>query len=111
MTSYSPARAVSHRLEDLLSGLLAENSLPDDCANTAITGIATDSREVLPGDLFIALNGFTVDGRTYINEAICLPSILSSFLPLYLPSFLSSVLPIFLPVFLPSFLGNLEICA
>ena len=70
MTSYSPAQAVSHRLEDLLSGLLAENSLPDDCANTAITGIATDSREVIPGDLFIALNGLTVDGRTYINEAI-----------------------------------------
>ena len=70
MTSNLPAQALSHRLEDLLLGLLAENNLPGECANTVITGIATDSRKVMPGDLFIALNGLTVDGRDYINDAV-----------------------------------------
>ena len=70
MTSQSPIQSLSHRLVNILSGLLAGNTLADDCANTVITGIATDSRKVVPGDIFIALNGLTVDGRNYINDAI-----------------------------------------
>jgi UDP-N-acetylmuramoyl-L-alanyl-D-glutamate--2,6-diaminopimelate ligase len=35
-----------------------------------ITGLTMDSRRVKPGDLFIAVPGFTVDGRKYINQAI-----------------------------------------
>ena len=70
MTSNVPAQALSHRFEDLVLGLLAENNLPEEYANTVITGIATDSRKVIPGDLFIALNGLTVDGRDYINDAV-----------------------------------------
>ena len=70
MTSQSPTQGLSHLLVNILSGLLAGNTLADDCANTVITGIATDSRKVVPGDIFIALNGLTVDGRSYINDAI-----------------------------------------
>lgn len=70
MTSQSPIQSSSHRLVNILSELLAGNALADDCANTVITGIATDSRKVVPGDIFIALNGLTVDGRSYINDAI-----------------------------------------
>ncbi|WP_058301836.1 UDP-N-acetylmuramoyl-L-alanyl-D-glutamate--2,6-diaminopimelate ligase [Gorillibacterium timonense] len=35
-----------------------------------ITGIATDSRKVAPGDLFVCLPGFTVDGHDYAALAI-----------------------------------------
>ena len=69
MTSY-PSSILPRRLADLLCGLLAENNLPDDCANILISGIATDSRKVVAGDLFVALNGLTVDGRDFINDAI-----------------------------------------
>jgi UDP-N-acetylmuramoyl-L-alanyl-D-glutamate--2,6-diaminopimelate ligase len=40
---------------------------PDD---TRITGIAIDSRRVLPGYLFVALKGSSVDGHNFIQEAI-----------------------------------------
>jgi UDP-N-acetylmuramoyl-L-alanyl-D-glutamate--2,6-diaminopimelate ligase len=35
-----------------------------------IKNLTTDSRQVKPGDLFIAVPGLTVDGRAYIEEAI-----------------------------------------
>lgn len=35
-----------------------------------ITGLAYDSRRVKPGDLFIAVPGFTVDGHDYIPQAL-----------------------------------------
>ena len=70
MASKPTVRVSSSRLADLVSGLLADNSLPDDCASLMVSGIATDSRKVVAGDLFIALNGLTVDGRNYINDAI-----------------------------------------
>lgn len=34
-----------------------------------VTAIATDSREIRPGDLFVALRGEKVDGTAYIGEA------------------------------------------
>ncbi len=70
MTSKLSAQASPCRLADLVQGVLADNSLPDDCANILVSGIATDSRNVIAGDLFIALNGLTVDGRNYISDAI-----------------------------------------
>lgn len=52
----------------LLSKLL-ENiiTVADDCE---ITGLASDSREIKPGFLFVALSGAKTDGRKYINEAL-----------------------------------------
>lgn len=35
-----------------------------------VSGIETDSRRVKPGDVFIALRGFTVDGHDYIETAL-----------------------------------------
>lgn len=35
-----------------------------------IKNLTTDSRQVQPGDLFIAVSGLTVDGRMYIENAI-----------------------------------------
>lgn len=70
MTNKPAMHTSPSRLADLVSGLLAESNLPDDCASLMVSGIATDSRKVVAGDLFIALKGLTVDGRSYINDAI-----------------------------------------
>ena len=32
--------------------------------------IKTDSRKVVPGDTFVAIKGYTVDGHDYIESAI-----------------------------------------
>ncbi|MCY4617559.1 MAG: UDP-N-acetylmuramoyl-L-alanyl-D-glutamate--2,6-diaminopimelate ligase [Chloroflexi bacterium] len=37
---------------------------------TVITGVTQDSRAVRPGDLFVAIPGFSVDGHLYIGDAI-----------------------------------------
>ena len=55
------------RLADLLQDL--------DCETTGdlqkeITGIAYDSRRVQPGNLFVAIDGFSVSGSTFIDTAI-----------------------------------------
>lgn len=38
--------------------------------STPVTGFATDSRQVLPGDLYIAIRGERVDGHDYVPEAL-----------------------------------------
>ncbi|MDL4841268.1 UDP-N-acetylmuramoyl-L-alanyl-D-glutamate--2,6-diaminopimelate ligase [Aquibacillus rhizosphaerae] len=38
--------------------------------NIEVTGITMDSREVQEGNLFICLNGFTVDGHAYAKQAV-----------------------------------------
>jgi UDP-N-acetylmuramoyl-L-alanyl-D-glutamate--2,6-diaminopimelate ligase len=56
------------RLHQLLAGLsAAQISGPTDIE---ITSIAHDSRMVQPGSLFIAINGFHTDGRTFIPQAL-----------------------------------------
>jgi len=42
----------------------------NDAADVWITGIATDSRRVRPGDLFIATRGATYDGHDFVEAAI-----------------------------------------
>lgn len=39
-------------------------------ADVAVTGLAYDSRQVQPGDLFVAWKGFTTDGHRYIPQAL-----------------------------------------
>jgi len=38
--------------------------------NIDISGIAYDSRQVNPGDLFVAIPGFKTDGHQFINQAV-----------------------------------------
>ncbi|WP_124727713.1 UDP-N-acetylmuramoyl-L-alanyl-D-glutamate--2,6-diaminopimelate ligase [Staphylospora marina] len=56
------------RLETLIRPLLNCRTTGD--TGTEIGGISIDSREVKPGDLFIALRGFTVDGHRFVRQAV-----------------------------------------
>ena len=63
--------AVSSRtkkLEHLLAGI--ECSITGNMDQTEITGLCSDSRKVLPGNMFAALEGLTCDGHNYINQAV-----------------------------------------
>ncbi len=54
-----------------LRALFAEFPLPvfSPIPDAAVTGVALDSRAVLPGDLFVALEGEQHDGHQYIPQA------------------------------------------
>lgn len=39
-------------------------------AEVPLTAITTDSRQVVPGSLFIAIRGYTVDGHAYVRHAV-----------------------------------------
>jgi len=56
------------RLGALLEGL--GPAAVTDGAETDVTGIAIDSREVRPGDLFVALAGRRDDGRRHVAQAL-----------------------------------------
>ena len=55
-----------------LEKLLVSIPLKGVCGTTDldITGVNIDSRQVAPGDLFIAVRGTQTDGHTYIDKAI-----------------------------------------
>ncbi|MBP3471254.1 MAG: UDP-N-acetylmuramoyl-L-alanyl-D-glutamate--2,6-diaminopimelate ligase [Paraprevotella sp.] len=55
-----------------LEELLVSIPLKGVCGTTEldITGVNIDSRQVAPGDLFIAVRGTQTDGHTYIDKAI-----------------------------------------
>ncbi|MBF8152253.1 UDP-N-acetylmuramoyl-L-alanyl-D-glutamate--2,6-diaminopimelate ligase [Exiguobacterium sp. TBG-PICH-001] len=57
-----------NRLAKLLTELLPFTI--KEAINPLISNIATDSRQITPGGLFICINGYTVDGHDYINQAI-----------------------------------------
>ena len=52
-------------LRELLYGLTAE-----PIAEIPVHGIASHSKQVRPGDCFVAMEGPTMDGHTFIHEAI-----------------------------------------
>ncbi|MCZ2328671.1 UDP-N-acetylmuramoyl-L-alanyl-D-glutamate--2,6-diaminopimelate ligase [Bartonella sp. F02] len=55
----------------MLLGTLFTECIKDDCLSSLeVTGISIDSREVLPGYVFVALKGSHEDGRKYIDDAI-----------------------------------------
>ena len=39
--------------------------LDSDLADLEVRGVTEDSRQICPGDLFVALAGLTVDGHAY----------------------------------------------
>jgi UDP-N-acetylmuramoyl-L-alanyl-D-glutamate--2,6-diaminopimelate ligase len=55
-----------------LSAVLSLFSLRIDdlCPDCSLTGVCDDSRQVEPGDLFVAYPGEQTDGRSYIGQAI-----------------------------------------
>lgn len=53
-----------------LSGLLAGFIRVPAADDREITGLALDSREVRPGELFIALPGTHTDGRRFVTDAV-----------------------------------------
>ena len=53
------------KLSQLLSAIGA------NCTQDAdITALTCDSREVMPGALFVAMEGAKADGRTYLSDAL-----------------------------------------
>lgn len=62
----SPIAHEPTRLSILLDGI-AVVSVADDCM---VTGITDDTRDLRPGDLFIARSGSQDDGARYIGEAL-----------------------------------------
>lgn len=54
-------------LRELFAGF--DVAVPEDSCDIEISGLADDSREVKPGDLFVAVPGHDTDGRKYIAEA------------------------------------------
>ena len=48
-----------------IDGLKAKGSLDID-----VTGIDCNSKNIKPGNMFIAIKGFSTDGHAYINDAI-----------------------------------------
>ncbi len=59
------------RLETLLefAGLSSRTEGWESFRGLEITGLAYDSRRVVPGDLFIAVRGFSSDGHSHVGEA------------------------------------------
>ncbi|MBN2689900.1 MAG: UDP-N-acetylmuramoyl-L-alanyl-D-glutamate--2,6-diaminopimelate ligase [Gammaproteobacteria bacterium] len=43
--------------------------IPDEC-DREISGLSLDSRKVKAGDLFLAIKGYKVDGRDFIDDAV-----------------------------------------
>ena len=63
---------ILHPTPQRLSHLLAEADLPTPVEGETVTvsGIATDSRRVTAGDLFVAIDGLHTDARACIPEAL-----------------------------------------
>ena len=55
-------------LEDLIAAL--PRAKISGCSNVLITGITCDSREVIPGSLFVAYPGVAVDGHAFVAQAL-----------------------------------------
>ncbi len=64
----SACNTTTKHLEHLLEGL--EYSNTGHMGQIEITGLASDSRKVEPGNLFAALKGLSCDGHKYIGQAV-----------------------------------------
>ncbi|GAB3067961.1 UDP-N-acetylmuramoyl-L-alanyl-D-glutamate--2,6-diaminopimelate ligase [Virgibacillus ainsalahensis] len=57
------------RLSELLLSLPFYETV-SSIDNVNIRAIEIDSRKIKPGDLFVCINGFTVDGHNYVKQAV-----------------------------------------
>lgn len=62
--------ACSVSLSQLVTLLAAHSHLPSSHLPTIATGINTDTRQVRPGEVFLALRGERFDGHQFVSEAI-----------------------------------------
>jgi len=56
------------RLREVMEGLICR--LMQGSLDKEINQVVNDHRKVMPGDVFVAIRGFTVDGHEYISGAI-----------------------------------------
>ena len=56
------------QLKNLLEGV--DCRITGDIEKTEITGLSSDSRKVEPGNLFAAIQGLSVNGHNYLNQAV-----------------------------------------
>ncbi len=54
-------------LSQLCEGIV---SIPGEAANLSVDGVASDSRAVVPGCLFVAVSGYATDGHKFIPKAV-----------------------------------------
>ncbi len=69
MVCYPTARALPILLSELVARL-PNARVRGEIAGVAIDAIAADSREVVPGALFVALRGEHVDGHDFVGQAV-----------------------------------------
>jgi murE/murF fusion protein len=55
-------------LKNLLAGV--DCNITGNIEQIKITGLSSDSRKVQPGNLFAAIQGLSVDGHNYLNQAV-----------------------------------------
>ena len=55
--------------QELIAALSGVTMMPEK-GNFSVTGIASDSRQVQPGNIFVALSGGQYDGHQFIMEAV-----------------------------------------
>ena len=68
MLSGVPAEGV--QLEELLKGVAFLALAGESCLRGVIRLVTSDSREILPGSLFVAIKGYCDDGSRFISSAI-----------------------------------------
>jgi UDP-N-acetylmuramoyl-L-alanyl-D-glutamate--2,6-diaminopimelate ligase len=56
------------KLNELLNGMTL--SLPENLGSIDVTSVEEDSRKVSEGSLFVAMEGFSVDGHEYVSDAL-----------------------------------------
>ncbi|MYG91199.1 MAG: UDP-N-acetylmuramoyl-L-alanyl-D-glutamate--2,6-diaminopimelate ligase, partial [Chloroflexi bacterium] len=65
---YTPKPANSVQITQILSTI--PHQLVQGYPSGTVSGVRQDSRQLNPGDLFVAIPGFTVDGHRYLESAI-----------------------------------------
>ena len=64
-----PEPKLLHSIGELLAPWLEGFCLPEPVAAISIAGMTLDSRQVKPGEMFVAVKGHSVDGRQFIAKA------------------------------------------
>lgn len=65
---YTPKPANSVQIAQILASIPHQFVQGDP--TSAVSGVRQDSRQITPGDLFVAMPGFTVDGHQFLESAI-----------------------------------------